>query len=213
MCSGKAPQSPAELFSPCQAPMKATAFQLLLGCGFPAAQPGGWMFSPLLGACTDSCVRQNPDCRAWSIKLPIRLLQNPAKQLPWRHVRPRPGHPGWRGEQEGRPGTFQTHPNVSSHTSGRTEWEKERSQRPPHCVEEGEVEGDRNPVSSSPHRPGIHPQSVQDFPTFVQPPRRRVSHIFDFLAYKNHIFVPNMQRFGEHMIILWPPTPAPGHLE
>ena len=30
------------------------------------------MFSPLLGARTDSCVRQNPDCRAWSIKLPIR---------------------------------------------------------------------------------------------------------------------------------------------
>lgn len=30
------------------------------------------MFSPLPGARTDSCVRQNPDCRASSIKLPIR---------------------------------------------------------------------------------------------------------------------------------------------
>lgn len=129
MCSGKVPQSPAELFSPCQAPTKATAFQLLLGCGFPAAQPGGWMFSPLLGACTDSCVRQNPDCRAWSIKLPIRPLQSPAKRLPWRHVRPKPGHPGWRGAQEGRPGLFQTHPDVSSHTSGRTESGRRREAR------------------------------------------------------------------------------------
>lgn len=35
------------------------------------------MFSPLQGAHTDSCVRQNPDCRAWSIKLPIRPRKAP----------------------------------------------------------------------------------------------------------------------------------------
>lgn len=39
---------------------------------FQQALPGGWMLSPLLGAHADSCLRQNPDCRAWSIKLPIR---------------------------------------------------------------------------------------------------------------------------------------------
>lgn len=40
------------------------------------ALPGGWMRSPLLGAHADSCLRQNPDCRAWSIKL---LPSGPAK--------------------------------------------------------------------------------------------------------------------------------------
>ena len=36
MCSGKAPRGPAELFSPCQAPVEAQAFQLLILTSVPS---------------------------------------------------------------------------------------------------------------------------------------------------------------------------------
>lgn len=61
------------------------------------------MCSPLLGARTDSCVRQNPDGRACSIKLPITLQPSPAKRLPWRHEAQGLATLAG-GAQEGRPG-------------------------------------------------------------------------------------------------------------
>lgn len=73
VCSGKAPQGPTKLF-PCQAPMAAHCLAVTApDVRSQRAQPGGWMFSALLGASRDSCLRQNPDRRAWSIKLPITL--------------------------------------------------------------------------------------------------------------------------------------------
>lgn len=209
VCGGKVALGPAE-HPPCQAPTKAPAFQLLLLPGFPAAQPGGWMCSPLLGARTDSCVRQNPDCRACSIKLPVRPLQSPAKRLPWRHDGPRSGHPAWRGAQEGRPGRSRPHPDVWEDQ----EREKGRRQRPPHCVEmPGRGSGGRQEPTawSPPHTlawdPPCPPPKCAGFPHLC--PASQVTRVPDFLLslhkseYFQRIFLfPTHKDLGCTQIIL-----------
>lgn len=99
---------------------------------FPASQPGGWVFSPLPGVLTDSCLRQDPDFRAWSRKLPITPLQSSAKRLPGRHDG-RGLVAGLDGRTEGRPAPSQRHSDVWEDRGGQSG----RRQRPPHCVRQG----------------------------------------------------------------------------
>ena len=111
--AGKHPRAPRGRSPPTRPPRRPAVFQLTApDVRSQRARPGGSTFPPLLGASTDSCRRHDPDCGAWSIKLPITPLQSPAKRLPWRYDGLRSGHPRWRGAQEGRPGRSQTHPDV-----------------------------------------------------------------------------------------------------
>lgn len=148
MCRGRSPRAPPSCSPPARPPWRPLPSSSC-SCGpFPAAQPGGSMSSPLLGAHTDSCVRQNPDCRACSIKLPITLLRGPAKWLPWRQDGPRSGHPGWR-DAGGVPGPGSNAPRCVGGQRG----EKGRRQRPPHNMEQGGRGGggERNPLPAPPH--------------------------------------------------------------
>lgn len=177
MCSGWEPLGPAEQFSPCQAPTGAHCLPVTApDVRSQQAQPGGWMFSPLLGVSTDSCVRENPDCGAWSIKLPIMPLHSPAKWLPWRlegqGLATLAGGAHRRGARAGLRCT---------RVCGRTARGGEKPEAAPSCGtrREGEEEGERSPLPDPPPLPWTRQAApeVHRFPHLCPAPW--VTHVPD----------------------------------
>lgn len=145
------------------------------------------MFSPPLGASSDSCVRQNPDFGAWSIKLPIARGKARPSGSPGVGTAPDPATLAGGVHRRGAPGC------VGRRTAGEVRGHQVLWDR------EGGGRRERRDLCLVPALwPGVHPahpQSVQGLPTFIHPPppppppRGRRSQIFEVLYTKVSVFL------------------------